>query len=283
MPPIRKLRNGSNTVPEYVAGCAGGVCNGSGTVKSERVLTHTVESPFYTGPLRSPLRIQNTFANECFLDELAAAVNADPVEYRLRHLRNEPVRAVLQAAVKAAKWEARPTYVTPLASQGERMGRGVACVAYEGDNGYAALIADVAVNVQTGEVRPVKFIIAIDCGPVSNPDGLRNQVEGGILQGMSRALVEEVTWDVKRVTSVDWEGYTSLRMDYAMPSIETVFVVPENVSATGAGETSIRVTPAAIGNAIFSATAARVRQLPFTPARVLAAMGAPKRAERRSA
>jgi CO/xanthine dehydrogenase Mo-binding subunit len=282
-PPIRKLRNGSNTVPEYVAGCAGGVCNGSGTVKSERVLTHTVESPFYTGPLRSPLRIQNTFANECFLDELAAAVNADPVEYRLRHLRNERVRGVLQAVAKAAKWEARPAHVIALGSPVEWMGRGVACVAYEGDNGYAALIADVAVNVQTGEVRPVKFIIAIDCGPVSNPDGLRNQVEGGVLQGMSRALVEEVTWDAKRVTSVDWEGYTSLRMDYAMPSIETVFVVPENVSATGAGETSITVTPAAIGNAIFSATAARLRHLPFTPARVLAAMGAPKRAERRSA
>jgi CO/xanthine dehydrogenase Mo-binding subunit len=282
-PPTRKLRNGSNTVPEYVGGCAGGVCNGSGTVKSERVLTHTVESPFYTGPLRSPLRIQNTFANECFLDELAAAVNADPVEYRLRHLRNERVRGVLQAAAKAAKWEAPPAHVTPLTIHGESMGRGVACVAYEGDNGYAALIADVAVNVQTGEVRPVKFTIAIDCGPISNPDGLRNQIEGGILQGMSRALVEEVTWDAKRVTSVDWEGYTSLRMDYAMPSIETVFVVPENVSATGAGETSITVTPAAIGNAIFSATAARLRHLPFTPARVLAAMGAPKRAERRPA
>jgi nicotinate dehydrogenase subunit B len=282
-PPIRKLRNGSNTVPEYVAGCAGGACNGSGTVKSERVLTHTVESPFYTGPLRSPLRIQNTFANECFMDELAASVNADPVEYRLRHLRNERVRGVLQAVAKAAKWEARPAHVTPLASHGEWMGRGVACVAYEGDNGYAALIADVGVNVQTGVVRPVKFTIAIDCGPVSNPDGLRNQVEGGILQGMSRALVEEVTWEAKRVTSVDWEGYTSLRMDYAMPSIETVFVVPDNVSATGAGETSITVTPAAIGNAIFDATAGRLRHLPFTPARVLAALDASKQAERRSA
>ena len=282
LPPTRKLHNGSNTVPEYVAGCAGGMCNGSGTVKSERVLTHTVESPFYTGPLRSPLRIQNTFANECFLDELAAAVNADPVEYRLRHLRNKRVRAVLQAAAKTAEWEAHPAHLTPPASQGERMGRGIACVAYEGDNGFAALIADVAVNVQTGEVRPVKFIIAIDCGPVSNPDGLRNQVEGGILQGMSRALVEEVTWDAKRVTSVDWESYTSLRMDYAMPGIETVFVVPENVSATGAGETSITVTPAAIGNAIFKATGARLRQLPFTPLRVLAAMGAPKQTEQRS-
>jgi CO/xanthine dehydrogenase Mo-binding subunit len=100
-PPTRKLRNGSNTVPEYVAGCAGGVCNGSGVVKSERVLTHNVASPFYTGPLRSPLRIQNTFANECFLDELAAASKADPVEYRLRHLRNERVRGVVQAVAKA--------------------------------------------------------------------------------------------------------------------------------------------------------------------------------------
>ena len=296
MPPTRKLHNGSNTVPEYVAGCAGGVCNGSGTVKSERVLTHTVESPFYTGPLRSPLRIQNTFANECFLDELAAAADADPLEYRLRHLRNERVRGVLQAVAKAAKWEASSAHITPPASQGERRGRGIACVAYEGGNGFAALIADIAVNVQTGEVRPEKFSIAIDCGPVSNPDGLRNQVEGGVLQGMSRALVEEVTWDAKRVTSVDWESYTSLRLDYPMPAIETVFVVPENVSATGAGETSITVTPAAIGNAIFHATGARLRQVPFTQARVLAAIdaskdafndaskrGAAKQAERRSA
>jgi nicotinate dehydrogenase subunit B len=152
------------------------------------------------------------------------------------------------------------------------MGRGIACVAYEGDNGYAALVADLRVNTRTGEIRPVKFTIAIDCGPISNPDGLRNQVEGGILQGMSRALAEEVTWDTKCVTSVDWEEYSSLRLDYAMPAIETVFVVPKNVSATGAGETSITVTPAAIGNAVFNAVGVRLRHVPFTPQRVLAAI-----------
>src|ERR1700678_3533853 len=152
------------------------------------------------------------------------------------------------------------------------MGRGFACVAYEGDNGYAALVADVAVNSTTGVVRPVKFTIAIDCGPISNPDGLRNQVEGGLLQGMSRSLVEEVTWNTKCVTSVDWEGYSSLRLDYDVPVIESVFVVPDNVSATGAGETSITVTPAAIGNAIFDATGVRLRHVPFTAARVLAAI-----------
>jgi nicotinate dehydrogenase subunit B len=90
-----------------MTGCVGATCGGSGTVKSERVLTHTVASPFYTGPLRSPLRIQNTFANECFIDELAVQAHADPVEYRLRHLRNERVRRVLQAVARAAEWKAR--------------------------------------------------------------------------------------------------------------------------------------------------------------------------------
>lgn len=280
-PPTRKLRNGSNTVPEYVTGCAGGECTGSGTVKSERVLTHTVASPFYTGPLRSPLRIQNTFANECFVDELAHAAQADPVEYRLRHLRNERVRGVLQAVAKAAKWEPRPARPEP-AHHDEVTGRGVACVAYEGGNGYTALVADVAINRKTGVVRPVKFTIAIDCGPISNPDGLRNQVEGGLLQGMSRALVEEVTWNSERVTSIDWIGYTSLRLDYEIPAIEIVPVVPENVPANGAGETSITVTPAALGNAIFDACGGRLRHLPFTPARVLAAIAESKRTEARS-
>ncbi|WP_263351074.1 xanthine dehydrogenase family protein molybdopterin-binding subunit [Acidicapsa acidisoli] len=270
--PTRKLRNGSNTVPEYVVGCAGGVCSGSGTVKSERVLTHTVASPFYTGPLRSPLRIQNTFANECFMDELAYMAGADPVEYRLRHLHDERVRGVLQTVAKAANWQARSVHRKSASGHEEVTGRGVACVAYEGDNGYAALIADLAVNLRTGVVRPIKFTIAIDCGPISNPDGLRNQVEGGLLQGMSRSLVEEVTWDAERVTSVDWEGYTSLRLDYNVPAIETIFVVPDDVSATGAGETSITVAPAAIGNAIFDATGVRLRHVPFTPARLLAAI-----------
>jgi CO/xanthine dehydrogenase Mo-binding subunit len=274
--PTKKLHNGSNTVPEYVAGCAGGVCNGSGSVQSERVLTHTVMSPFYTGPLRSPLRIQNNFANECFMDELAAAANVDPVEYRLRHLRNERLRGVVMAAARAAQW--KPFSLRFAAVSNEVMGRGFACVAYEGDNGYAALVADVAVNMTTGVVRPVKFTIAVDCGPISNPDGLRNQVEGGLLQGASRALVEEVTWDAKRVTSVDWEGYTSLRLDYEIPEIEAVFVVPDNVKATGAGETSITVTPAALGNAIFNATGARLRHLPFTPTRMLAALKAGQQA-----
>jgi CO/xanthine dehydrogenase Mo-binding subunit len=271
-PPTGKLQNQSNHVPCYFAGCIGGDCGGGGTIRSERALTHTMPSPFFTGPLRSPLRIQNTFANECFMDELCALAKADPVEFRLRHLTNERIVGVLKAAAKAANWQTNPLAAGDRSRTGEVSGRGIACVDYEGGNGYAALVADVAVNLDTGVVRPTRFVVAIDCGPVSNPDGLRNQTEGGILQGMSRALVEEVTWDSRRITSVDWETYSSLHLDYEMPAVECVFVTPDGVPATGAGETAITVAPAAIGNAIFAATGARLRQLPFTPERVRAAL-----------
>jgi nicotinate dehydrogenase subunit B len=270
-PPSGKLRNQSNTVPSYFAGCVSGNCGGGGTIRSERALTHTVRSPFFTGPLRSPLRIQNTFANECFMDELCAHANADPVTFRLQHLQDYRTIGVIKAAAKAVDWEVR-TVKTSRPRTGVVSGRGIACVAYEGGNGYAALVAYVDVDLDTGVVRPRRFVIALDCGPISNPDGLRNQIEGGILQGMSRSLVEEVTWNERRVTSVDWETYRSLHLDYEMPPIECVFVTPADVPATGAGETSITVTPAAIGNAIFDATGARLRDLPFTPERVKAAL-----------
>ena len=271
-PPAGKLRNRSNTIPSYFAGCIGGSCGGGGTIRSERALTHTVRSPFFTGPLRSPLRIQNTFANECFMDELCANTKSDPLAFRLQHLQNLRVIGVLKAAANAANWQARSLPRQDISRAQTVSGRGIACVAYEGDNGYAALVAEVEVDTQTGAVRPKRFVIALDCGPISNPDGLRNQTEGGILQGMSRALVEEVTWDKRRVTSIDWETYNSLHLDYEMPSVETVFVTPANVPATGAGETAITVTPAAIGNAIFDAIGARLRTLPFTPERVKAAL-----------
>jgi CO/xanthine dehydrogenase Mo-binding subunit len=265
-PPQGRLRNGSNTVPEYMAGCIGDTCGGGGTVRNERVLTHQVLSPFFTGPLRSPLRIQNTFANECFMDELAASVKADPVEFRLRHLKDPRVIAVLQAAAKAANW--RP----PSSARASGTGRGVACVNYEGGNGYAAMIADIELNRDTGEIRPRRFVVAIDCGAVSNPDGLRNQTEGGVLQGMSRALIEEVKWDSRHITSTDWVSYPALYLDYEMPEVEVVIVEPPEAPATGAGETAITIVGPAIANAVFDATGARLRQVPLTRERVRAAL-----------
>jgi CO/xanthine dehydrogenase Mo-binding subunit len=270
--PAGELRNNANAVPSYLAGCIGGKCGGGGSVRSERVLTHAVASPFFTGPLRSPVRIQNTFAHECFMDEIAAQVGADPVALRLRHLRDPRIIGVVKAAAEAAKWEKRASPRPNQARSGTVSGRGIACVAYEGHNGYAALVAEVTVDLASGRVQPRRFTAAVDCGPISNPDGLRNQIEGGILQGTSRALLEEVTWDDKRVTSVDWETYDSFYVGMEVPSVEIVLLNPTGVPATGAGETAITVVPAAIGNAIFGATGIRLRQVPFTAERVKAAL-----------
>jgi CO/xanthine dehydrogenase Mo-binding subunit len=270
----KEFRNRDNAVPSYVAGCINDKCDGLGTVRSERVLSHSVESPFFTGPLRSPARIQNTFAHECFMDELSTRAKADPVAFRLQHLRETRLIDVLHAAAKAARWEQRPSTQKPRPNAGIAAGRGVALVAYEHNNGYAALIAEVRVDLESGQVMPTRFIAAIDAGPISNPDGLKNQTEGGILQGMSRALVEEVTWNDKRVTSVDWETYDSLYLGMEVPEVEVVLVNRTEGPALGAGETAITVVPAAIGNAIFDATGARLREVPFTPARVKAALAA---------
>ena len=119
-----------------------------------------------------------------------------------------------------------------------------------------------------------RIVVAQDCGPISNPDGLRNQIEGGALQGMSRALGEEVTWDDQKVTSIDWRTYHSLPLGFDVPAIESVLINRTDVEATGAGETAITIVAAAIGNAIFDATGARIRQVPFTPERVKAALDA---------
>lgn len=270
--PTGELRNGNNAVPSYVVGCVSGKCGGTGKIRSERVLVHMVKSPFFTGPLRSPLRLQNTFAHECFMDELSAHVKADPVAYRLQHLSETRMIDVVKAAAKAANWEERPSPNPKRAKAGITTGRGIACVAYEGDNGYVALIAEVEVDQASGRVQARRFVVAQDCGPISNPAGIRNQIEGGVLQGMSRALGEEVTWDEHKVTSTNWGTYHSLPLGIEVPAIESVLINRPDVKATGAGETAITVVAAAIGNAIFDATGARLRQLPFTLARVKAAL-----------
>src|SRR6202047_4751897 len=208
--PTGELRNGNNAGPSYGAGCVNGKCGGAGSIRSERVLTHAVKSPFFTGPLRSPLRLQNTFAHECFKDEISASVKADPVEYRLQHLKETRIIDVVKAAAKAANWDARPSPKPGTARSGTVTGRGIACVAYEGDNGYAALVAEVEVDQASGQVQPKRLVVAHDCGPISNLDGLRNQLEGGTLQGMSRALGEEITWDDRTVTSIDWQSYSTM-------------------------------------------------------------------------
>jgi CO/xanthine dehydrogenase Mo-binding subunit len=208
------------------------------------------------------------------MDELAAHAKADPVAFRLRHLSDPRLKEVVSSAARAANWEARPSPRANLPRAGTASGRGIACVAYEGDNGFVAMVADVDVELATGRITARRFVVAHDCGPVSNPDGVRNQVEGGALQGFSRALGEEVTWDDHQVTSIDWRTYHSLPLGFAVPKIETVLINRTGVPATGAGETAITVVAAAVGNAVFDATGVRLREAPFTPDRVKRALAA---------
>ena len=147
-------------------------------------------------------------------------------------------------------------------------------MAYEGDNGYTGIAVDVEVEPGYRQGCGEAHVGGHRCGPISNPDGLRNQAEGGALQGMSRALGEEVTWDDQKVTSVDWRTYHSLPLGFDVPKIECVLINRPDEEATGAGETAITVIAAAIGNAIFDATGVRLRQIPLTAERVKAALDA---------
>lgn len=264
--------NNNNSVPSYVTGSVNGRAGGTGRITSQRVVIHGVRSPFFTGPLRSPDRLQNTFAHESFIDEIAASQREDPVQYRLKHLRDPRLIAVVNAVAKAANWQSRPSPLTATGRAGVARGRGISCVLYEGDNGYCAMVAEADVNQDTGAVVVTRIVIANDSGPISNPDGLRNQLEGGAVQGISRTLLEEVTWDDRQVTSIDWRTYRPLYLSDQMPSIETVLINRPDMPAAGAGETAVTVVAGAIGNAIFDATGVRLRQVPFTPERVRAAM-----------
>ena len=264
----------NNTAPSYVIGQVGDKAGGAGRVASERVLSHRVDSPFFNGPLRAPEQLQNTFGHESFIEEIAAHVKADPVAYRLRHLSDQRLIDVVQAAAKRFGWESRPSPRPGNRRTGVAPGRGFACVARDGGNGWVAMAADVDVNQDTGQVMVKRLVVACDAGPISNPDGIRNQLEGAALHGVSRTLAEEVTWDNQKVTAVDWQTYKTLSVGTAMPTVETVLMDRPDVPATGAGETAITGIAAAVGNAIFDATGVRLRQVPFTPERVKAALAA---------
>jgi CO/xanthine dehydrogenase Mo-binding subunit len=205
------------------------------------------------------------------MDEIAAAVKQDPVAYRLKHLADPRLIDVVKAAAKAANWQTRPSPRPELRRTGVASGRGISCVLYEGDNGYCAMVAEVDVDQDSGIITVKRLVVANDCGPVSNPDGLRNQLEGGALHGLSRTLFEEVTWDSEKITSIDWKTYHPLAFGASVPKIETVLIDRPDAEAMGAGETAVTVVAAAIGNAVFDATGIRLRQVPFTPERVKSA------------
>ena len=181
---------------------------------------------------------------------------------------------MVKAAADSANWITFPSPNPANSKTGVVTGRGIACVLYEGNNGYSAMVAEVQVDQSTGAVTVTNLYAAQDSGPVCNPNGLRNQMEGGALQGMSRALYEEVKWRSGFVTSADWLTYRVYSWGMPLPKITTVLVNPTSGPEMGAGECTITLSAAAIGNAVFDATGARLRQVPFTPDRVLAALAA---------
>jgi nicotinate dehydrogenase subunit B len=226
-------------------------------------------SPLRSAHLRDPVGPQIHFASESFMDEVAAALNVDPIEFRLRHVKDARDIAVIKAAAEKAGWQSRPS---PRKDQTENKVRGRG-IAYAQRNGTrCAVIAEVDVDRASGKIWARKFTVGHDCGQIINPDGLRHTIEGNVVQGISRTLWEEVKFDAKNVTSVDWMTYPILDITETPEAIEVALVNHPELPPTGAGEPSIRPVAAAIANAIFDATGVRIRRVPFSPDRVKQAL-----------
>jgi CO/xanthine dehydrogenase Mo-binding subunit len=227
------------------------------------------ETPLRTGYLRAPGDIARCFASESFIDEIAADMKVDPVQFRLRYLgENKRGSDALVAVVKQANWQERPS-PAPASSGSKATGRGVA-ISNRAET-ICGAVAEVDVDKTTGNVAVKRFVLSHDCGLIINPDGLKNQIEGNIVQGVSRALMEEVKFDSSGITTLDWQSYPVIRFP-DVPNIEIVLINRPEMPALGGGEPSSAPIAAAIANAIFDAVGVRLREAPFTPARVLAGL-----------
>ncbi len=241
-------------------------------IDNDRVVIHwLVDMPLRVSALRGLGAPQNTFANESFIDELAALAGADPVDFRLRHLRDQRAIDVVRAAASLASWQPR-IGAAGRAENPIARGRGFAYAQYENENAYVAMVADVEVDRRTGAIRVRRVFVAHDCGLIVNPDGVRNQIEGNVVQTISRTLKEEVRFDRRRVTSLDWQSYPLLRFSEVPEAIEITLIDRRDQPSVGAGEPAACPVPAAIANAVFAATGVRLRRVPFTPERVKEAL-----------
>ncbi|MGH7057189.1 MAG: molybdopterin cofactor-binding domain-containing protein [Acetobacteraceae bacterium] len=244
------------------------------TVPNVRTTCHRLtRTPLRPSWIRTPGRMQNTYANESFLDEVAAAAGADPLEFRLKHLKDARGIDVLEHLAVLSKWQSRPS---PRKSGGQgkiATGRGISYVHYELVRTYVGVVAEVEVDRESGAIRAPRFFVVHDCGQIINPDGLKNQIEGNVIMTLSRTLIERLTFNRSHVTSLDWASYPILRFPDA-PSVVVEMIDRPNDPPWGAGEPTGSVIPSAISNAVFDATGARLRSVPFHPDEVKAALGA---------
>jgi CO/xanthine dehydrogenase Mo-binding subunit len=234
---------------------------------------HRLETtPFRPSWIRTPGRMQNTFATEAFLDECAAEAGADPVEYRLRLLPAEETRGreALERVARLANWQTRASPQRDRAGAVLR-GRGVTYVKYELVRTYVAAVAEVEVTRGTGAIRVTRFFCTHDCGQMINPDGVKAQVEGNIVHTLSRVLKEELTYDRRAVTSLDWATYPVITFPEVPPMVIELIDRPGE-RPWGAGEPAAAIVPSAVSNAIYDATGVRLRSVPFTPAKLQAAL-----------
>jgi nicotinate dehydrogenase subunit B len=261
--PFTQPTPGNNGAPNYAADRNGIALY---DFPGQDVLTHFItEMPLRVSSTRGLGAYGNVFAIESFIDELARAANVDPVEYRLRFLKDERARVSVEKAAEAfgwSKWQKR-----------EGRGRGIGFARYKNNAGYCAVALEVEVNRRNGRIRVLRAVASADSGHIVNPDGVINQIEGGLIQSLSWTLKEEVKFDDTRVTSEDWASYPILTFN-EVPPIDVVLIDRPGQPFLGTGEASQGPTGAALANAVHDATGVRFRRLPLTPERVRAGLSA---------
>lgn len=228
--------------------------------------------------MRGVSALPNVFAHESWIDELAWRAGQDPIAFRLQYLKDPRAVALIQALKKQANWQDGPAYRSPVSGDPEWVtGRGFAYARYFHSKfpgfgaAWAAWVCDLSVNRHSGQIKLDKIFVAHDCGRIINPAGVRHQVHGNIIQSASRVLKEFVTFDSASVTSLDWGGYPILRFD-ELPQVDIQLLDYPDEPSMGAGESASVPSAAAIANALFDALGVRLREVPFTPERVVKAL-----------
>jgi len=221
---------------------------------NQKIRFHRSESPLRQGSYRGLAATANHFAREVHIDELAHLVKMDPLAFRLKNIEDARLRAVLEAAAEKFGWDGKKS--------GAGQGSGIAGGFEKGS--YVASCAEVSVDPKSGEVSIVRIVTAFECGAVVNPDGLRNQIEGSVIQGLGGALFEAIEFSAGKVLNPKFSSYRVPRFS-DVPELETVLVDRKDLPSAGAGETPIVCVAPAIGNAIFEASGKRLRRLPMIP------------------
>jgi nicotinate dehydrogenase subunit B len=239
-------------------------------IASTRIAHHFIpKMPLRVSALRSLGAYMNVFSIESFMDELALAAKLDPVEFRLRHLKDTRAQDVIRLAAERFGWSAVAAQRDPL----KRRGRGFAFARYKNLGAYAAVAMEVDVDRESGRIDVVRIVAAVDSGDVVNPDGIRNQIEGGIVQSLSWSLYESVAFNTTRITSRDWSSYPIMRFASVPQSIDVHIIDRPGAPFLGTGEAAQGPAAAALANAVASAAGVRIRELPLTSKRVKAAIG----------